>query len=330
MKRAIILVIFVLTFSLPTLAGTQEESDNNKLNVVIDSASAWSDDFNVTAFGLISVNALTENSEFYYHITIHNATNYLVISRYNNTGDTYFNFLWEGLFRVYVWNPGTEQIEIDLSLHADSLFETEDFGYSFDFDENRCLQATVFSYTDFILPINQLERGTYEIRISTFVDDGSLSFYLSKLSPVDDPEWKGSATKISWMEHMTGEFQVLEDYNWIVLSSEDGSSHTVTLVMIYYKDTSIKPQNLIIGVALIVAVLLLTTTQVTNRRKKKERKNYYSPKPSREDVQKQLHLVSQVDIRHEGGRYVYIPPDLTEPDLLDEGKAGEDETTKSK
>ncbi|MHA1200089.1 MAG: hypothetical protein ACTSQF_12230, partial [Candidatus Heimdallarchaeaceae archaeon] len=67
------------------------------------------------------------------------------------------------------------------------------------------------------------------------------------------------------------------------------------------------------------ALLLLLITQVSNRKKRKSRKSYYSTKPSRKDVQKQLHLVSQVDIRHEGGRYVYMPPDMTNPELLDEG-----------
>ena len=325
MRRMSVLIIVVLISSLPSLASLPEYTTENTLDVSIDPESAWSEDYNVTAFGLITVSARPENSSNVYHLTILNGTSYLIISRYNVTGDTFFNFMYEGLFRIYIWNVGEEQLIVDLSLNSDRLYEAEEVGYNFDFEENRCLQITVLSNQDYIIPIGNLTKGEYKIKVSTYDDNGKLKFYLANLNPAEEANWKENATSVSWTEYMTDDFQIDENYNWIVLSSEDGYEHTVTLVMIYNEDTSLRTQDVIVMVALFSALLLLLTTQASSRKNRRSRKSYYSTKPSREEVQKQLHLVSQVDIRHEGGRYVYIPPDLTEPDLLDEGLVDKEE-----
>ncbi len=282
LKRTSVLFLFVLISSLPALADINEEPTKNELAISIDPASAWSEDYNVTALGLISVSATPYNSSYPYHFTIHNGTNYQILSRYNVTGELFFNFIWEGIFRAYLWNPGGEELDVDFSLYSDDVLDAEGFGYYFDFEENRCLQATVLSYTDFILPISHLERGEYKIKISTFEDNANLKFYLSDLNPSEEENWKDNATAVTWNEFMEKNFQVDEGYDWIVLSSLDGYSHTIILVMIYLGGNGLKTQDTIIIVVLVAALILLFSTQISNRKKKKNRKNYYSTKPSRQ------------------------------------------------
>lgn len=319
MKKVSVLILLVLIFSLPTLAEVDNNATENELDVIVNPASAWSEDFNVTALGLISVSSSPNNVSYVYHLTIHNGTNYQILSRYNVTGDLFFNFIWEGIFRSYIWNPGGEVLEVDLELHSDALNDAEGFGYYFDFDENRCLQTTVPASSYQILSISHLERGEYKLKISSFEDNAKLSFYLSDLNPSVEPDWKDSAISVTWTEFLERNIQIEQGYDWIVLSSNDGYSHTVTLVMVYLGGPGLRTQDIVIAIAFVAALLLFFTTQVTNRKKRKNRRSYYSSKPSRKDLQKQLHLVSQVDIRHEGGRYVYLPPDVINPELLDEG-----------
>ncbi len=322
----LLLILAPLSF---TQATTNHEGTVNKLNIIVDPASAWSEDFNATALGLISVRCIPGNASYLYHLTIHNGTNYQIISRSNITGDIFFNFIWEGLFRAYIWNPGEEELEIDLELNSDRLTDTEDFGYTFDFEENRCIQTTVAAYTERILYIDEIERGKYKIKLSAFEDDANLNFFITDVNPLIDTDWKDSATVVSWSEFMEKDFQIGERYNWIVLSSLDGAAHTVTVVMVYLGGQGLRTQDIVIAIVLVSALILLLLTQATNKKKRKNRKSYYSTKLSRQEVQKQLHLSSQVDIRYEGGRYVYVPPDLTNPELLDEGLVDDEEKENS-
>ncbi len=319
MKRALVLIFIMILTSFPVSAEIETEYDVDELKSSIDPLSAWSKNYNVTALALISVSTKPYNQSQLYHITIHNATNFYVISRYNVTGDLFFNFIWEGLFRAYIWNPGGESLEISIILNSDSLSDVEGLGYSFDFEDNWCLQTTVSSGINTILPISSLTRGNFKIKLSSFGDNSNLRLYLTNENPSEEPTWMDSAIVISWIEYTEQSVVLDEGYNWIVLTSLDGLSHTVVIVMIYESGLALKTRDIIIAVVFIGALILFLLNQVTSRKKRRHRKSYYSTKPSRTDVQKQLHLISQVDIRHEGGRYVYIPPELTNPDLLDEG-----------
>lgn len=328
-SRILFILLLILVPLSFTQATTNHEGSANKLNIIINPTSAWSEDFNVTALGLISVRCIPANASYRYHLTIHNGTNYQIISRSNITGEIFFNFIWEGLFRAYIWNPGEEVLEIDLGLDSDRLTDTEDFGYTFDLDENRCIQTTVAAFTERILYIDKIERGNYKIKLSSFDDDSNLKFFLSDVNPLTETDWKDTAKVVSWSEFMEKDFQIGEGYNWIVLSSLDGAAHTVTVVMIYLGGEGLRTQDMIVAIVLVSALILLLVTQATNKKKRKSRKSYYSTKLSRQEVQKQLHLSSQVDIRYEGGRYVYVPPDLTNPELLDEGSADDENKEKS-
>ncbi|MHA1199776.1 MAG: hypothetical protein ACTSQF_10650, partial [Candidatus Heimdallarchaeaceae archaeon] len=202
MKRISILILLIVVFSLPTLADIDTNTTEDELDVIVNPATAWSEDFNVTALGLISVSTHPNNASYVYHLTVHNGTNYQILSRYNVTGELFFNFIWEGIFRSYIWNPGGEILELDLTLHSDALTDADGFGYSFDFDENRCLQTTVSASTDRVISISHMDRGEYKLKISTFEDNAKLNFYLSNLNPSEEPDWKDSAKSFTWTEFL--------------------------------------------------------------------------------------------------------------------------------
>ena len=330
MKRILFLILLIVPFTNPTSAYIDTDPSINTIDESINPGSAYSEDLNVTALGLITVFTNPDNDSIVYHLTIHNATNYLVISRYNVTGDLTFNFLWEGIFRVYIWNPGETIFEIDIEFHSDAAIKAEGFGYYFEFDNNRCLETIVYAGAEKIISIAHLERGEYKIKISSYEDNAKLSFYLSNLDPAEETDWKDSAKSLSGREYLEKNMKIEKGYDWMILSSDDGYDHTIMLVMIYVAGIPLRTQDIVIAIALVSALLLLFTTQLSNRKKRKSRRSYYSTKPTKEEVQKQLHLVSQVDIRYEGTRYVYIPPDLTDPDLLDEGLVEDEKSGKLK
>jgi len=103
----------------------------------------------------------------------------------------------------------------------------------------------------------------------------------------------------------------------------DNNNHDVVISLVFISRLKLKLRDAVIGLAFISSIIALISIRMKNKKRKRPKTDYYGPKQTPEEIQRKLHLVSQVDIRHEGGRYVYIPPDILDSRLLKKDKPKE-------
>jgi hypothetical protein len=315
------LFIIVLSLSFPPIQAKDNQRDSNhSVSVEIPAFDTWSFEIIEDELSLITIqtNVLTPPNT--YHIFVQNASFYTIISRYNKTGDISFNFIWKGFYRVSVTNPGSSSLSINVDLSSDLLQEKSDEGYFFVSQDNWSIQQRVSNSSLTIVSVKSLERGNYTLRFSILKGNGLVKFYSSKKNPTNSDNWKDTADSFSWSDSTKRFFILDQGYDWFVFETLDEAEHDVVISLVFNSRLKLKLRDIVIGIALIAAIIALISTRVNIRRIRRPRTNYYEPQQTVKDVQQKLHLVSQVDIRHEGGRYVYIPPDILDSRLLKKDK----------
>ncbi len=322
-------LFFVFSLCLvPTQAIENQNEYDHSILVDIPAYDSWSFEITEDELSLITIKTNVLNPSLEYSVIVHNASFFILISRFNVIGDISFDFIWEGFYEVIIFNPNGLELNINVDLNSELLQERDEGGYYFLSQKNWSKQQKVLNTSLTVISVKTLDRGNYTLSLSILENNGFVKFYSSKKDPTKNINWKETAYSFSWTDSSIRFFILEHGYDWFAFEPLDNNIHDVVISLEFNSRLSLKLRDAVMGIVLIVSIIALISLRMKNKRRKRPRTDYYGPRQTQEEVQRKLHLVSQVDIRHEGGRYVYIPPDILDSRLLKKDKNLDEEEEK--
>jgi hypothetical protein len=248
-----------------------------------------------------------------FHVEILNQDQIVFISRYNFEGNFELRFVHNASYTLRISNPKTLNLYVDITISTLILEKRVGSGYYYNSEDNWCWVVNIDSEQTKILSLKDVKEGNFQVEVSIIDDDGSVGFYLTDQNPSTNSKWYESSDYFSCITFASREVSIDKNQDWLVISSQDNKIHDLIIVFTYL-GRDISTFEIVIIVAFFLAGISYIFLRV--RKKKDKIKRYFDPDAKKRNLQRQIKLASQIDIRHEGGRYVYMPPDMIEPDLI--------------
>jgi hypothetical protein len=311
-RRFVLVCIILISIGLVTDHLLLQKTNAVQYWNIIPGDSSVSYDLTSSSPTLISVFVKPNKTKHEYHVDVFDVDSGILLWRRNHEADLSFNYIYDSNSSVVIYNPLETSIEIQMTITFNSLQDREGSGYYFVSEENWCWEVSFSSTQSLIIPITNMQEGDYSIKISTYDDDGVVGVYLSKTDPTEE-NWYEDAFYFGATTYTEREYSIGKDEDWLVIFSLDSKPHDVTIIFTY-QGRQISITEIVVIIAFFSALFSLVVVR-TKARKSKIRR-HYTREERRTKVSKQMILSSQIDIRHEGSRYVYIPPDVLEPDLV--------------
>jgi hypothetical protein len=270
-------------------------------------------EIDVDVLSIHSISILPDSPAKEFHVEIIHQNLSAFISRLNVEGNLELRFVSNFSYFLKVSNPNSENLYVEVSIAKTPLIESVGSSYYFDTEENRCWNLRISSDQTKVLPLRDLKAGRYLVEISILENIGYIGLYITDQNPATNPKWYESSSYYSSTTFFSREIIREKNEDWLVVSSQDNKQHDLVIILTYL-GREISSFEIAIIVAFFIAGISWIFIRVRNRKRKIKR--YFDPDERQKNLQRQIKLVSQIDIRHEGGRYVYMPPDMIEPDLV--------------